>query len=437
MKKSLLTCAAALMALAATAQTANMKGSVITSQRINELMSTQTATNLVASNAEVVAAKPRTIAKIVKAAENDDNVFGYFVHSHQGTDVAEFTSVSIDTIWKANQTVKIVVDEQGNTEDVACNVCLKSAFGGYRVSEVVYGVYEEGEDEGSLWFPEQISLKADGVSQNGQEYHYDIYMYSYELDDKGTSLKGAYPLQFEEVDGVFYNSYDGWGLFYVDRTTGKGLGWGAFVQQSELKNANGTVEWDYYDRDAKEWVTINSDAYIEDYGTQAAVYGWNGTKLSMLIDDDLTVKIRTGAPIADVDIKAEDGYMWDAGQIVLRGYNVDEEGNLSLDLNSDYIYGELKGNTITFPIIASSSQNGGTGDYEGYWYGLNYYQNNTFKLNEGNFAKDKDYNGIENHSMSLEEYIKNTKTFNLMGQQVNRSLTKGLLVREGKKFINK
>ena len=432
MKTTLLTCAAALMAMTATAQTANIQGRAITSQRFNAAVSAKPVSNLIASEAKSVAMMPvaagKPAAKIVKAAANDEDIFGYFIHTYKGDVVEDFTQVIVDTIWKAEQTLKVVVDDQGNTQDVDCNVCLKSAFGGYRVSEEFYGVYE---DE-SLLFPEQIILKADGVNENtGEPFHYDIYPYSYKFKEDGKSFESVVPLQFEETDGVFYCYGDGWGLFYVDRESGEGLGWGAFCADAMMQRPNGTIEWTGSDQDGNPQ-TINTFGFLEDYGTQVAAYGWNSTKITMLIDEDLPVKIRTGAPIADIDLKVADGYQWDAGKIVLRGYVTTDDGKIKLDLDADYIYGELKGNTILIPIIVTSSENGGSGDYQGYWYGLNLFENNKFVLDEGNYAC-----GINEHHMTREELIKNTKTFNLMGQQVNRSLTKGLLVREGKKYINK
>ena len=60
----------------------------------------------------------------------------------------------------------------------------------------------------------------------------------------------------------------------------------------------------------------------------------------------------------------------------------------------------------------------------------------TITLNTGNFLA-AGTTGIEEIGVTREEKIKNTKTYNLMGQQVNRATAKGLLIRDGKKYINK
>ncbi|MDY4731211.1 MAG: hypothetical protein SO294_02005, partial [Prevotella sp.] len=52
---------------------------------------------------------------------------------------------------------------------------------------------------------------------------------------------------------------------------------------------------------------------------------------------------------------------------------------------------------------------------------------------------DKDFQitaGIENVNNTVESKIKNAKTFNIMGQRVN-SNAKGLIIRDGKKFLKK
>ena len=44
---------------------------------------------------------------------------------------------------------------------------------------------------------------------------------------------------------------------------------------------------------------------------------------------------------------------------------------------------------------------------------------------------------IENFNNTREYKIKNTPTYNIMGQQVNRKDVKGLMIRDGKKYIAK
>ena len=178
---------------------------------------------------------------------------------------------------------------------------------------------------------------------------------------------------------------------------------------------------------------------MEDYEVAVNVYGWLGTMLAINIAEDLTCSIATGAPVADLVISEDDGYYWNAGMIVLYGYYLEPDKEnpeikyIRMDEQAEYLYGKLEGDTITFPIICTASQFGGTGDYEGYYYGLNRYRDVRIVLDNGvHFTA-----GIKEAGMTREQKIKSTKTFNLMGQQVNRDATKGLLIRDGKKYIKK
>ena len=58
-----------------------------------------------------------------------------------------------------------------------------------------------------------------------------------------------------------------------------------------------------------------------------------------------------------------------------------------------------------------------------------------FEWTEGN--DDSQPMGIQNFNNTLEYKLKNTQTYNIMGQQVNRKDVKGLMIRDGKKYIAK
>lgn len=431
MKKILLSFAVVLVAMSASAQSARLKNVNLNLSKFNVEQNVKTIETLAPVNATSISAVNGK-AKIVKRAETDDSdIFGLFIHTYAGEDVPEYTYCLADTIYKADATVKVPIDTLGNTTDVKCNICLKRNFGGYRISEPYYGIYEEDDNGASIIFPEQISLKADGVSStSGAEYHYDIYMYNIDLDETGEKIENIDLLSFEgDGDGVFYSTADGWGLYYTDRTTGKGLGWGAFVWEPIVYEANGKGSW--YTSSEGVRTDYNLDVFIEDFDTQVSVYGWLDTKLTMEIGDDRSVKIAAGFPVADIVIKQADGYLWDAGKILAYAWIINEQDRI-VSTDDPYIMGTLSGNTITIPGIYTHSENGGTGDYQGYYYGISFYRGNTFVLNEGAFAA-----GISETTMTREDLIKNTKTYNLMGQQVNRAATKGLLIRDGKKFIVK
>lgn len=367
-------------------------------------------------------------AKIIKKAEDDSEVFGFFVQVFESEDLEGFNISATDTIYNANKTLTVPVDSLGNTEDVQCNICLKRNFGGYKMTEEYYGVYNKTDEGEIIYFPEQISLKLDGVNKtSGEEYHYDIYMYNIDLTEDGQYIENVYPLTFEsEGDGTYYSPNDGWGIYYIDRTTGKGLGWGGFVWDPTLYKANGTSAC-YTSRSGVR-TDYNSNAYIEDWGNQVVVYGWIGTSMTIQVVNSDSVQVVAGFPVSDVNIKQADGYLWDAGRILGYAWEVDDEGYIH-DSNDPYIPGYLKGNTITIPGIYTRSEVGGTGDYAGYYYGINFYRDITFVLNDGSYSSS----GINEVNASSKS---SKMTYNLMGQKVNGAV-KGLVIRDGKKFVVK
>lgn len=214
MKKILLSFAVALVAMSASAQSTRLKNVNLNLSKFNVEQNFKTIETPAPLKAISISAS-NSKAKIVKKADADNSdIFGLFIQTFAGEDVPEFTVCLTDTIYKADATVKVPIDTLGNTTDVKCNICLKRNFGGYRISEPYYGIYEEDDNGASIIFPEQISLKADGVSStSGAEYHYDIYMYNINLTDDGTQIENVDLLSFEgDGDGVFYSSANGWGL---------------------------------------------------------------------------------------------------------------------------------------------------------------------------------------------------------------------------------
>ncbi len=65
-------------------------------------------------------------------------------------------------------------------------------------------------------------------------------------------------------------------------------------------------------------------------------------------------------------------------------------------------------------------------------YSRGWFQDAAVVMFDGHFIT-----GIKDVNVALEEKGKNSKTYNMMGQQVNAATAKGLLIRNGKKFIKK
>jgi hypothetical protein len=444
MRKSLLTLTVALIAMSSYANTPVKKNIVGMKAVKTEKVATQHKVFSLSNDIETVATvAPRQMkgAKLAKAAAAND-IFMEFIQTWAGENVEDFTGASTDTLWNADKVIKVPIDTLGNTEDVKCNVVLKNHFGNYYCNEY-YGIAETTDEGSYIYFPgDQVFYQADGISESRTEYHYNIYMYGIVLSEDGQRIEDLYNPTFVEDEGVYYCNAPILGMYYEDRITGDGLGWGAFIYDDRMCPSNCTnSHWYWGTNPAKEDIQIDvvDRGFMEDYEVAVNVYGWLGTMLAINIAEDLTCSIATGAPVADLVISEDDGYLWNAGMIVLYGYYLepDEEDPeikyIRMDEQAEYLYGKLEGDTITFPIICTASQFGGTGDYEGYYYGLNRYRDVRIVLDNGvHFTA-----GIKEAGMTREQKIKSTKTFNLMGQQVNRDATKGLLIRDGKKYIKK
>lgn len=173
---------------------------------------------------------------------------------------------------------------------------------------------------------------------------------------------------------------------------------------------------------------------IEDYEYAVNVYGFCGLGCVALdIDDELNVSISAGQPIyVNPNVTTEEDIATYGQYFYVVGCNI-----VGTSLIPDYnkvVPGKLSGNTITLSeYLLFRSRN----DAEDMGYSLGAVADGlTITLNDGNFLA-AGTTGIEEIGVTREEKIKNTKTYNLMGQQVNRATAKGLLIRDGKKYIKK
>lgn len=177
------------------------------------------------------------------------------------------------------------------------------------------------------------------------------------------------------------------------------------------------------------WLDYSMPVAIEDFEFAINVYGFcEMTCVSIDINDDGTVSFPMGQPT----MALPDQYVETYGEyFTIKGIGVDDEGYMYIDDNITEIKGTISGNQIildnTF-INCSNLTEDGYGLFDGY-----YRMGTAITLNDGNYLAT----GIKEVKATREEIIKNTKTYNLMGQQVDRATTKGLLIRGGKKYISK
>ena len=174
-------------------------------------------------------------------------------------------------------------------------------------------------------------------------------------------------------------------------------------------------------------------AYVEDWDTSFNVYNFCGYGcVAFNVNEDLTVSVAPQQIVSDYDYTAYGeklGYPYDFGFYMAVAVDVNEEGYLVANEERP-IEGKIEDGYIVsldgyLAIMTHYIQNVGC-FRDAYHYGW------MLGLDEGQFTA-----GVREVTSSRAERIKNTRTYNLMGQQVDNRTAKGLLIRNGKKFIVK
>ena len=170
---------------------------------------------------------------------------------------------------------------------------------------------------------------------------------------------------------------------------------------------------------------------VDDAGFFVDVYNFLSMGyVGMEVNDDCTVSMPVGQPMLpcayvsqniDTDVYGE--------FFIIYGTKSDDGKSWGVDFDAQDIKGKIEGNTLyfeqLFPVFTLF-------DEEDSGYSMGWFGGVTISL-------DKDFQitaGIENVNNTVESKIKNAKTFNIMGQRVN-SDAKGLIIRDGKKFLKK
>lgn len=183
-------------------------------------------------------------------------------------------------------------------------------------------------------------------------------------------------------------------------------------------NAKETVS---NDRDnGTDPIELSNEVYVEDLETAVNVYGMIGQSfVSFNINDDRTVNVEFDQPLMATPSAADKSVYGDYYFF----YAATKD-----DSDAGHITGVVSGNTIKLNSFVIGSKT----DTEGSFYWLGYFDDYTLVLNDDDFIL-----GINEVKASLEDKLKNTKTYNMLGQQVDRSKATGLLIRGGKKYIKK
>lgn len=247
-------------------------------------------------------------------------------------------------------------------------------------------------------------------------------------------------------NGAIYADQDAYFVLYDAGTEDDSSDDGTWMSALDVSflPANGIMSSYYYNSRTTSWSEeqLNSVA-IEDYETSINVsnflgyWGLGGT-VSMDINEDLTVSMPTFQNIFPATMyygSAWNNYSATFGDY-MKVYCYGEDGYLSTGQDIENIVGFLSGNVITLGATDSQGSN-----RQGIFFGSNYVTDQgayglqidglTITLNNGKFAA-----GINEVNGTREDLIKNTKTYNLAGQVVDKAY-KGIVIKNGKKYIQK
>lgn len=419
MRKFLLSACAAVVSLAASAQvlqTPLCKTVLNNNVKFDNMTSVKAIKN-VQSNAKKAA--PARIAH--------DGIYGLYISAY--TELDEKWSCDSVLVEKAN----VTDEESGATYNTKFTFCSENAPTSF------YGQYDAAA--GTITCPVQRSGSFSGNTTQGPvDYKFTV----------GTLLPSGDQYLFSQDPFVFTVDEDGSLLLNVEEggalanvIDGTNTLWNFFFSL-ELKPANAVISYSRRGSQEGTYDDFVHAAYVEDWGNNVSVYGYawfqpsSGMGLSTItsldIDKDLNV-LFTGPqiafPLAPFGIRDEE-----AGKYfkICGTKPAAEPGYVEVDTGDpSYVKGQLSGNKIvmeSFPVFSNFFNDPATGEQKayGFWY-LNY----VITLDEGVFKADPSYAGINGVT---ETSVKNVKTYNLFGQEVPAT-TKGLVIRDGKKFFNK
>ena len=419
MRKFLLSACAAVVSLAASAQvlqTPLCKTVLNNNVKFDNMTSVKAIKN-VQSNAKKAA--PARIAH--------DGIYGLYILGY--TDQDEKWSCDSVLVEKAN-----VTDEKsGATYNTKFTFCSENAPTSF------YGQYDAAA--GTITCPVQRSGSFSGNTTQGPvDYKFKV----------GVLLPSGDQYVFSEEPFVFKVDEDR--TILLDVAEGGALAniieekqtlWNFFFSL-ELKPANAVISYSRAGRKEGTYDDFVHAAYVEDFGNNVSVYGYAwfqpssgmglSTVTSLDIDQDLNVLFtgpQNAFPVSVFGITDEE-----AGKYfkILGTKPGKEEGWVEADTSEpSHVNGKLSGNKIVmdmFPVLTNLWKDPATQETKGYGF---WYENYVITLDEGVFKADPSYAGITGVT---ETSVKNVKTYNLFGQEVPAT-TKGLVIRDGKKFFNK
>jgi hypothetical protein len=381
---------------------------------------------------------PKAMKKTARVAAADGDIYG------------DWVSTQLDYRGEAYgaQTVTLEKADLEDKDGTVYNVLLKNFW---MDGTEAYGIYNE--KEGTISFPSQViaqSTKALGYStEYGRLALYCITVKDEVTNDPLVLVKddeGNFVLQ-EDIAAYYIYAED-----YVDEETGeKGAGWD-YAYELQILPINGymnfftTAERFKIDPATEGWAEGENFINYQDFETNVMINGFLGMGvISIDINDDGTCSMQLQQTLGMDYYGADYGYM----RLIGVGDDPDRPGYIMIMEDKESSKGdiyrnvELKGE-VQADVIRFYDHDDNGYIYNEYYYGASSPDADGRWYTLGGFfcALELDLfhagdTGVEELGMTREQKIKSTKTYNLMGQQVDRKTAKGLLIRDGKKYIAK
>ena len=324
-----------------------------------------------------------------------------------------------------------ITDEEGNIYDIGINNfggqdgAYKSANGG---EETIYGQFDP--ETKTITVPAGQFIYQ--VGGEGYDFSYECYLYGWDKDDEflqeftfTIDEEGSIESDVAVYQVLFEDPDDGNQYYMWMGSEPRFLPVNAIQTGYSTRSEN----WDF---------DVDDPAAVEDFEYSINIMNFLGNNLVTAdIDDDLTVTFPAGQIVGDYDYvrgAQQNGGTSDHYYYLALSVDTDEKNRISGNYE-DPIIGHIEGNTLYVDDICIQTESFG----EGYVFRDAYYSDYQLTLDEGNFkiVGDNGSTGIVNANNTREYKIKNTPTYNLMGQQVSRKQVKGIMVRDGKKYIAK
>lgn len=443
MKKNLLLIAVAMfMAVGASAQKQNLS---VCKKAIPEAAKMETTSPVSASS------KVLSFAKVAKRAASN-SIAGEYIMSYYTTYKKEFKTSNTFTITNETGQIELFAETGNTPEKFDYNVKLT----GFTYDKAVaYGKYDSETD--ILTVPAQTIYTHDtygrvvlfAVSEEEGKLKNLYGAIEFEVGDEGLSLV----TETEGTDEIcgFYNQL-------VDPGDAEGEAWN-FGFDPEVFVPNAVLDYRTTGKamggNGTDWAKVTKSAYIEDWGSSATIHNFIGlAPVSVNVDaEGAKVAIQYGQQMDDYDYNTVDekdptdyGFMKLVGcaidgKSIMRDYNAKalngfivkdgyefyktEYKDAWTDESGDHEAGDYMSdddpNYIRYFAVATNAGEGGAYSM-GWCCNMKVYIYSMISEGIGEIKSDAN--------------VGNRAIYNLMGQKVNSS-AKGLVIRDGKKFIVK